>query len=73
MMSGIPPIEPQVTMDLELGSTSIYWTVDATLSSSLSFFGNGFLWQGGGLLIDWQCKKLSIVVVNTIYNCYIIV
>jgi hypothetical protein len=44
--------EPQVTIDLEVGSTSIYYKVDGAFKFSLSFFGKGFFWQGGGLLID---------------------
>jgi hypothetical protein len=42
MMFGVPPTEPQVTIDLETGSTSIYSTVEAILSFSLSFLGKGF-------------------------------
>jgi len=47
-MFGVIPTEPQVTIDLDVGSTSIYSTVDRVFKFSLSFFGKGFLWQGGG-------------------------
>ncbi len=53
MMSGTPPIDPQVTIDPETGSTSIYFTVEATLSISLNFFGY-ILSQGKGVLDDWH-------------------
>ena len=54
IISGTPPIVPQVTIDLEIGSTSIYSTVDGIFESSLSCLGNGFFWQGGGLETDWH-------------------
>jgi hypothetical protein len=68
MISGIPALVPQVTIDLEVGSTSIYCTVDSEFKFSLSFFGNGFLWHGGGFN-DWQYKKPGKMV-DTINNCY---
>jgi hypothetical protein len=70
MMSGVPPIEPQVTIDLDIGSTSIYCTVEATLSLSLSFLGKGFLWHGGALAVDWLYNKLKDNM-GTISKCFI--
>ena len=70
-MFGTPPTEPQVTIELDTGSTSTYSTEEAILIFSLSCLGKGFLWQGGGILtVEEQDKKLTEVKITN-SNCFI--